>query len=66
MDQDSSFKDETLLYLENYIEKYFEKNPKLAIVSPFHETVLSDGNYPDPESVDKPIIVMTSSILNHL
>lgn len=66
MDQDSSFKDETLLYLENYIEKYFEENPKLAIVSPFHETVLSDGNYPDHESVDKPIIVMTSGNLINL
>lgn len=66
MDQDSSFNGETLLYLENYIEKNYKQNSKLAIVSPFHETVLSDGNYPNPEIIDKPIIVMTSGNLINL
>ncbi len=66
MDQDSQFKDESLLYLEEYIETNFDQNQNIAIVSPFHETVLSSGNRPDSESVDKPIIVMTSGNLINL
>ncbi|WP_455682824.1 glycosyltransferase [Thomasclavelia sp.] len=65
MDQDSKFKDNSLLYLEKYIKSEFPKNARLAIVSPFHETVLSADNKPDVNTVDKPIIVMTSgNIIN--
>ena len=66
MDQDSKFKKGELKILQNYINDNFSNNSKMAIVSPFHDTVLSDGNYPDPDTVDKPIIVMTSGNLINL
>lgn len=65
MDQDSKFKDDSLLYLEEYVKSEFPKNSRLAIASPFHDTVLSSDNKPDVNTVDKPIIVMTSgNIIN--
>lgn len=66
MDQDSQFKDDSLSCLKKYIEDYKSDISKLAIVSPFHDTVLNDGNYPDSHSIDKPIIVMTSGNLVNL
>lgn len=58
MDQDSKFEKGTLRILEDYINDNFNNNSKIAIVSPFHDTVLSDGNYPDQKTVEKPLIVM--------
>ena len=65
MDQDSKFKGDSMHCLEEYVRNEYPKNSKLAIVSPFHDTVLSSGNKPDINTVDKPIIVMTSgNIIN--
>lgn len=65
MDQDSKFKKGAFSILIDYVNNYTCRD-KLAIVSPFHDTVLNDGVYPDSNTVDKPIIVMTSGNLVNL
>ena len=65
MDQDSIFKENSFQFLVDYVNDNKDLS-KLAIVSPFHDTVLRDGHYPNPETVETPIIVMTSGNLVNL
>lgn len=56
MDQDSAFNGADLKLLKSYYDQH--GNEKIAIVSPFHNTVRANGYI--PKGIDEPIIVMTS------
>lgn len=58
MDQDSCFEKIGANVLVEYIEKEVGEINKVGIVSPFHNTVRSDGHI--PSGIEEPIIVMTS------